>query len=164
MKVIIINGPGGSGKDSFVKFCKELYGNVLSVSTVDYIKTIAKNYLGWNGQKDEKGRRLLSDLKDATSRYNNLPNKSIDNFVKEWANAEHTLIFIHAREPENIQYFVDKYNAITVFVSKEELTKKHYGNHADDNVFDYIYDWYIDNDGTLEDLKEKAKIFLDNIK
>ena len=37
-------------------------------------------------------------------------------------------------------------------------------NTSDMNVDNYNYDYYINNDGTLEDFEEKAKEFLENIK
>ena len=52
--VFIINGSGGSGKDSFCKFCSQ-YLSVYNISSVDTIKEVAK-ILGWNGEKDEKSR------------------------------------------------------------------------------------------------------------
>ena len=38
--IIIINGTGGAGKDTFVNFCAEVTG-VLNVSTVDKVKVPA---------------------------------------------------------------------------------------------------------------------------
>ena len=43
--IIIINGTGGSGKDSFVSFCGE-FVKVLNVSAVDKVKEAAKILVG----------------------------------------------------------------------------------------------------------------------
>ena len=64
MKIIVINGRGGVGKDEFIKWCREANNDIYSVSSVDYVKEIAR-LIGWNGEKDVKGRKFLSDLKDA---------------------------------------------------------------------------------------------------
>jgi len=59
-KVLIINGMGGAGKDTFVNFLKEFIPT-LHISIVDNVKQLAKS-LGWNEKKDERGRKLSSLL------------------------------------------------------------------------------------------------------
>ncbi len=44
----------------------------VNVSAITPIKEIASNY-GWNGEKDAKSRKFLSDLKRAFADYNDLP-------------------------------------------------------------------------------------------
>ena len=51
-QVIIINGTGGSGKDTFVEYCSE-FAKVTNISSVDKVKEAAKILVGWNGEKDE---------------------------------------------------------------------------------------------------------------
>lgn len=156
-KIIVINGMGGVGKSTFVSLCHEIDPRVIETSTVDFVKEIALQ-AGWDGVKDEAGRRFLSDLKDAMERYRDIPNKKIDDFIKSHPD---NIIFIHAREPHNIQYYKDKYNAMTVLITNPNA-KKVQGNHADREVNKYDYDLIIENDGTIEDLKDIAKWFLTN--
>lgn len=158
-KVIVINGMGGVGKSSFVSLCHEIDSRVIETSTVDFVKEIAIQ-AGWDGNKDETGRRFLSDLKDAMERYDDIPNKKIDEFIKEHPD---NIIFVNAREPHNITYYQEKYGAISVLVKNPNATQVQ-GNHADENVYDYIYDLYIENSGDLNLLKETAEFFLDNLK
>lgn len=157
-KIIVINGMGGVGKSTFISLCHEIDPRVIETSTVDFVKQIALQ-AGWNGVKDQKGRRLLSDIKDALERYDDVPNKKIDEFIQSHPD---NIIFINAREPHNIQHYKDKYNAITVLVTNLNAKTVH-GNHADENIYDYNYDIHIDNSGTLEQLKKVAKVFLDNL-
>lgn len=56
-QIIIINGTGGSGKDTFVDFCSK-YGNVMNFSSIDKVKEIA-SLIGWNGKKAEKDCKFL---------------------------------------------------------------------------------------------------------
>ena len=70
--IIIVNGCGGVGKDEFVKALDELI-TVFSYSTIDTYKKIAKESFDWDEVKDEKGRKLLSDLKLAGINYNDAP-------------------------------------------------------------------------------------------
>ena len=158
LKVIVINGMGGVGKSSFVSLCHEIDSRVIETSTVDFVKEIALQ-AGWDGVKDEKGRRLLSDIKDALERYNDVPNKKIDEFIQSHPD---NIIFVNAREPHNIQYYKNKYNAIAVLVTNLNAKTVH-GNHADENIYNYNYDIHIDNSGTLEQLKKIAKVFIDSL-
>ena len=63
MKVIVISGKAGHGKDTFARFLKkeaEADGQrVLITHYADLLKYICKTYLDWNGKKNESGRRLL---------------------------------------------------------------------------------------------------------
>lgn len=157
-KVIVINGSGTVGKSTFISLCHEIDPAVIETSTVDFVKEIALQ-AGWDGVKDQKGRRLLSDIKDALERYDDVPNKKIDEFIESHPD---NIIFVNVREPHNIQYYKDVYNAITAIVINPN-TKQIQGNHADENVYDYEYDVYIENSGDLILLKEMAKFFLDNL-
>ena len=79
-KIVIINGSGGVGKDTFVDFCKE-FTNVRNISSVDKVKEAAKILVNWNGEKDEKSRKLLSDLKRISVEYNDYPNVYIKDSI-----------------------------------------------------------------------------------
>ena len=65
MRVVIVNGTGGSGKDTFVKLCCETKYGVATkpkhISTVDKVKEVALT-MGWTGEKTEKDRIFLSNL------------------------------------------------------------------------------------------------------
>jgi len=67
MHIIGINGRAGSGKSTFKDFLAQEYRNLVYKEAVEIIpfaqalKDLAM-YIGWNGQKDEKGRRLLQLL------------------------------------------------------------------------------------------------------
>lgn len=156
-KVIVINGMGGVGKSTFISLCHEIDPRVIETSTVDFVKQIALQ-AGWNGVKDQKGRRLLSDIKDALERYDDVPNKKIDEFIKSHPD---NIIFVNARESHNIAYYQKKYDAISVLV-KNPNAQQVKGNHADENVYDYSYNVFINNSDDLEELKETAKWFLTN--
>lgn len=165
VKVVVINGNGGVGKDKFIELCQELYCNskynisINQISTVDYVKYVA-TICGWSGSKTSKDRKLLSDLKDLMEEWDNIPNKKVEEYIEHLSDYdEPQILFIHAREPHNILYYKSKYNAITILVTNprvEQVTS----NHADMGVYDFAYDYIIDNSGDLEQLKESAKTFM----
>ena len=65
------------------------------------------------------------------------------------------ICFIDMREKEDIEYFKTLYPDIKTILVKRD-TNKIYGNAADDNVMDIEYDYVIENNGLLVDLKYKA--------
>lgn len=169
LRVVIVNGKPESGKTTFEKLAKEILGEAFCEqrSTVDRVKEIAIE-IGWNGVKDSKGRKLLSDLKDICTEYNDMPVNDISQYLKTWEyelkyygveNIPH-VFFIDDREPEHIARLKEKFNAITLLIRRPGDEEIKTSNHADENVFNYEYDWVINNDGTLNDLHESAERFL----
>ena len=102
-QVIIINGTGGSGKDTFVEYCSE-FAKVTNISSVDKVKEAAKILVGWNGEKDEKSRKLLVDLKKISIDYNDAPFKYIQKKYKEFIMRNSKYLFIHIREIDEIKF------------------------------------------------------------
>lgn len=163
MIAVIINGHGTAGKDVFIdKFtevAEEVYGDALPVfrfSSVDEVKKYAM-LLGWDGVKDEKGRRLLSDIKDALTRYNDAPFSYMKQKYDEVGGlSTNAVIFFHVREPEEIEKAVKEFDAVTILIERECATT--FTNHADTGVHDYAYDYYVSNYGTISDLKTSARV------
>jgi len=62
-KIYLISGKAQSGKDSTANFLKEkLDGKSLIIHNADYLKYMAKEYMGWDGEKGEVGRGILQFL------------------------------------------------------------------------------------------------------
>ena len=168
MKIVIVNGYPCSGKDLLCKFAYENRGKVYTYSTIDEVKKLAK-IIGWDGQKDERGRKFLSDLKDAMTTYDDLPRKfilkQISKTMETYRNKEDSevIFLVQMREPAEIKRWVELHNAKAVFVMRSNMDKK-WGNHADDNVFDYPYDYYLFNNSTIEKWAETAINFIDEIR
>lgn len=168
-KVFIINGSGGKGKDQFVTFCfkelKNTYNEIdcVNVSTVDRAKAVA-TYLGWNGEKTEKDRAFLSDIKDALTKWKDIPNgEVIDKFIVTSFFSKNFIMFIHCREPEAIDDLKARIGehggeAETILVRRESVPSIE-SNHADRDVENYNYDWIIENNKGLDDLEETAICF-----
>ena len=160
-KIIIINGTGGAGKDTFVSFCSEIE-KVLNISTVDKVKEAAAILVGWNGEKDEVSRKLLVDLKQLSIAYNDAPTKYICSMSEKFKGSDDNIMFIHIREAEEIEKAKKLLNAKTLLITNPRV-QLITSNDSDGKVNEYKYDYYIENDGTLEDLKEKAKNFVEGL-
>ena len=163
-QIFIINGSGGSGKDTFVSLVRECMEERLNqnnlvdnFSSVDKVKEIAK-IIGWDGKKTEKDRKFLSDLKLLCTEYNNMPFKSMQEKVEEFKNDDAEFLFLHIREPEEIEKAKKAFNAETILIIRDNI-EQITSNMADKNVRDYNYDIVIYNNDTLEELKCKAMKF-----
>ena len=159
--IIIINGTGGAGKDTFVSFCAEVE-KVLNISTVDKVKEAAAILVGWNGEKDEVSRKLLVDLKQLSIAYNDAPTKYICDMAEKFKQSDDKLMFVHIREAEEIEKAKKLLNARTLLITNPRV-QLITSNNSDGKVNEYKYDYYIQNDGTLDDLKEKAKKFVEEL-
>lgn len=168
-QVFVINGSGEVGKDTFIKMfecalnCKKTL--VLNYSSVEKVKRVAE-FIGWNGSKTEKDRKFLSDLKLLTTEYNDMAFNDMIETVEDFYNlipSFNKICFLHIREPEEINRMAKKLNAKTILVKRDSI--EHItSNMADANVYNYDYDIVIENNGTLEELKEKAKLFVNDLK
>jgi hypothetical protein len=173
-QIFIINGSGGVGKDAFVKMVMQHTTNkkikVENYSSVSKIKKIAE-MIGWTGTKTEKDRKFLSDLKLLTTEYNDMPMNDMKNFADNFMDSVPSdnigILFLHIREPKElkkaVEVFKEKYNVKTVLI-KRSLVKQITSNMADKNVYNYNYDIVINNNGTLEELRIKAKSFLNDFR
>ena len=69
--VMVINGAGGVGKDTLCEFAMKHF-KVMNISSITPIKELAA-LAGWDGKKDDKSRKFLSDLKQLSVEYNDYP-------------------------------------------------------------------------------------------
>jgi hypothetical protein len=170
VKLIVINGVAEHGKDSFVKYVREFFpGHVINHSTVGTVKKIGKFFGADEAvRKGDAERRLWSDLKDAWTRYCDGPFKEIVQLAtdveKTFGGEKFAIIFAHVREPEEIEKIKNEFGdrCMTVIVTRDG--EGHIpDNHADQNVYDYIYDLYVENNGTKDDLADSAMKFVDTL-
>lgn len=166
MKTIIItNGYPRCGKDTFAEILND-YIPTTKYSSIDCVRNGAL-LAGWyDNRKTEADRRFLSDLKKLLINYNDYPFNDVKILAEDFCNQQYSVesqvLIIDIREPEEIQKIVNHFkgitDVITVFISNNNI-KPIVSNQSDANVEDYIYDYYIDNNGTLEEFKETVRTF-----
>lgn len=160
-QVVIINGNGGVGKDTFIDTLKKITVYQVGIwnhSSIDKVKAIAK-MIGWNGVKDERSRKLLCDLKVLCDDYNNMTFEDMKKKVSEFNKSDATLLFLHIREPHNIEIAKEAFDAVTVLVvrnSVQQITS----NASDEHVADYDYDFTVDNNSDINQLEKEGHRFL----
>ena len=148
---IVINGAGGVGKDTLCELAAKHF-KVKNISSITPIKEIAK-LCGWDGTKDNKARKFLSDLKRLCVEYNDYPTLWAKEQYDSFLDSDEEIMFVHVREPEEIQKFVDATGgaAKTLLVrGGKRMSKEKYGNVSDDGVENYSYDLYYLNESSLD--------------
>lgn len=160
--VIVINGQGGSGKDTVCNIMAKYY-KVKNISTVDPIKNIAR-YAGWTGEKGDKARKMLADLKQVFIEYNDLPLNYVKQEMTKFESDENEIMFVHCREKEEIAKIVNcaSIHIITLLIKRNDrfFQQKVYGNYADDAVEQYNYDFiYSGNNETTAELEKSFMNF-----
>jgi hypothetical protein len=139
---------------------------VKNVSSVTPIKEIAAR-CGWNGEKTDRARKFLSDLKALTVAYNDFPTNWVVEEYARFLESEDEVMFVHIREPEEIAKFVSRVpRAITLLIrggTRFRRAKKEYGNASDDGVEKYRYDYVFYNDAPLDKTEAAFCAFLANV-
>jgi hypothetical protein len=156
-KIVIINGGALSGKDEFVKCCSR-HISCKNKSTVDKVKEAYK-LMGWDEEKTEAHRKALSDIKDIGTKNLDHPFNYISEEIKKFELDNNEIMFIHSREPEEIVRFAEGFGAITLLIENDNVPKIT-SNHADANVDGIVYQYTVMNNGTINELEDKAIKFL----
>lgn len=156
--VVVINGKGGVGKDTLCAFAAQRY-SVMNISAITPIKAMAE-VIGWRGEKDNKSRALLSDLKQIAIRYNDYPNVYLNQEYQRFRAGSCQVLFVHIREKEQIEHFIATVGCpvITLLVRKTG-GQAVYGNASDDGVESFSYDYVYCNDKPLEEAREDFLAF-----
>jgi len=157
LTIVIMNGSGGCGKDTFVKMATKSLG-YYKTSIIDYPKEV----LGVTDKtiKSNEVRKRLSDYLD-----NNF-NECFEVLIKKVKENARNIVFVDIRETDVIALFsyfcLMDLDTLPITVHVDKGTEKK-GNHADDDTDTdkYEYDIYIDNNKTLDDLNDKAIKFRD---
>lgn len=158
--IFVLNGSPRAGKNTFVDSfpctCK-----VTHYSYVDLTKEML-NHAGVDYHfKSDSARILLESINNALEKYDDIPFKDICSVTDDFLNGyfETDYLFIDIRKPENIKRFLDKYKgARSVFIHDGKPVS--HTTESDSQVANYSYDFYIDNTGTKENLREEVQKFL----
>ena len=82
--------------------------------------------------------------------------------AEKFNKSEDNIMFVHIREAEEIEKAKKLINVKTLLITNPRV-KLITSNDSDGKVNEYKYDYYIANDGTLEDLKNKAFKFVEEL-
>ena len=187
--VCILNGAGGSGKDTFISAVNQ-HCSAMRLTSVNEVYEIADKFINYtapyvgafgelssidpSGERDQKTdrfRTFMSDLKTAWSNFCDGPTVcllgELKTTVEKLLNAgeEYDVIFMIIREPAEIQKIKDYIITTMGIMCITALVDGHvspdsYTNYADRGVENYDYDLVIKNTfGTTTMLELQAMLF-----
>lgn len=166
MKIILIHGKSQSGKDTVAKFLYDKLTKedkrVLKISNAYSVKYIAEKCFGWDGEKDERGKKLLIDITHAGYNYHKyFWEYRVYLVVKPVMKSLDYLIIPDWRYRNTYEFWKDRVEEVyTVKVERPNL-KYRYSNfiEKDDTkeLRNFNFDVEIINSGSLEELEEKVE-------
>lgn len=170
-KIITISGKAQHGKDTTANL---LFGElttrkkkVVILHYADYVKYIAKQYFGWDGQKDEKGRTLLQQLGTEKVRSKN-PNFWVDTLKNliDAVFADYDFILIpDARFPNEIGWWDKGYSIFVVRPDFDNGLTEEQKNHRSETALDgFTFDHtFYNTDTGWQNLSNAIDKFLNSI-
>lgn len=174
--IVLVGGRAGEGKTTFCKYCLEVIDKLELEITSDILPFAKKvkdtaRFMGWDSNKDDKGRALLQQIGKAGRAYDK------DIWVKAVADLIITekldVVFIDDwRFPNEVEVIYDSFpNEDVHTVRMRRPKEKHtlWGTELYNDISeaslpennDY-YDLIIDNSSSLADLKEQALWFVED--
>jgi len=169
MQIIIgLCGKAGSGKDTVADIItKKCFKNDITCTTIHFakaLKNIAKTVFGWDGQKDERGRRLLQVIgTDCARAYDK------DFWIKKWEellywNQDYKVLLVPDVRFENEANAIHIRNGILIKVFGRAFDLGENANHASEaGLSKELIDYTIDNSLTIEALEEKVEFLLNSV-
>ena len=173
MKVICISGKAGHGKDTVAGMMAEMLESdgysTLVTHFADLVKYVCKMFFGWNGEKDEYGRSLLQRVGTDIVRAKDpdywvgFVAEMMSMFDGEW---DYVLV-PDCRFPNEVDYLkASGFNTEHIRVFRKDyvgLLTNEQKSHPSEIALDGVKpDRYIENDGSLEDLRRKiADVLVD---
>lgn len=174
MRVILFSGKAAHGKDLSATILKEKFEfagkKALILHYADYLKFIAKQYFGWDGQKDERGRTLLQWLGTDKIRAT-FPNFWVDavvSLIKIFKSDYDLFLIADVRFPDEIQTMKENFDTLSVHVTRlnfnnslTEAQKKHPSETA---LNGYQFDWEVVSETGKENLARELDKFIEHYK
>lgn len=168
-KIYIVCGKARHGKDTIAEMIRHYYienhYDVLNLQYSSYIKEYAKKISNWDGSEETKPRELLQQLGTNVIR-DKIDEaffvKKIVDDIKVYSFFFDVLTISDARFKLEVDTPRDNFeNVVIIRVNRPNfdngLTEEQKMHRTETDLDDYKnYDYVIENDGNLEDLKEKV--------
>lgn len=171
MKIITISAKAQHGKDLTASILKEKLEQqskkVLIVHYADYLKFICKEYFGWNGVKDEKGRSLLQKI--GTDKIRKIdPDFHVSivaKLINVFANDFDYFLIPDTRFVNEIEYLKNnKFNVISLRIERlnfeNNLTSEQKLHPSETALDNYKFDYYIKVESGREILEAEVDKFI----
>lgn len=162
MDIIGITGYSGSGKTTVARFIQAIAAEedweVLAFA--DPLKIEAKNQYGWDGKKDEKGRKLLLSIGKTHREQDKLYLiKLMTTLITYCVTVGREKFIIHDVRFKEEADFIKGIGGVLVKIYRDSINK--INDESETQLNDYKFDYIIHNKGTLCHLLQKTKKFYD---
>lgn len=174
-KIFLISGYAQHGKDSTANILKnKLPGKSLIIHNADYLKYIAKQYMGWDGNKDEYGRTLLQTLGTEKVRIEfGQPlfwiEKSCD-IIDLFKNDYDYFMIADTRYCNEVFYPKARFpnNVVTIRINRlnfdNGLTNEQKNHISEKELAQFEHDWYIWSENGLDKLEIEVNKIIEFLK
>ena len=175
MKIFVIAGKARHGKDTVAGIIKEIYKDkkVINLSYGSYIKEYAKKISDWDGSEETKPRELLQNLGTEVIRKNideDFFIKRLCDDIRVYSYYFDIITISDARFPKEIDTPKSLFkNVYSIKVVRDgfssPLSDKQQAHSTETALDNYDnYDFVIENNGTIEELNEKVKQIIEDVK
>lgn len=174
MRIFLIAGKAGSGKNEVAKLIKEYYIYKLEECAITsyskYIKNFALELTNWDGTESNKPRDFMQRLGDDMRK--NDPNFLVSNMIKDitiYQKYVENVVISDVRMPNEIEEIKNSFDNVYSFYivnqfGSSKLTIEQQSHITEVALEDYPdFDYIIANDD-LSKLKEKVFAILDKVK
>lgn len=180
---IILSGKSGSGKDQVANFIKEEMAKhdkkVLIIHYADAVKWFCRDFLDWDGKKDEVGRTLLQTVGTniVRTKHPNFWTGIVVGLIQAWEPYSNFDIAVipDARFPNEVDISLQELsNSVSVRIERKNedgtpwinpLLTEDQRNHPSETSLDcYAFDYIIQNEEGLDTLRESAISILKDMK
>ena len=179
---IIISGKSGSGKDQLAQFMKEELAKhnqkTLIIHYADAVKWFCRDFLDWDGKKDEVGRTLLqmvgTDI--VRAKHPNFWTGIVVGLIQAFEPTSNfdVAIIPDARFPNEVDISLENLkNSVSVRVERTTngqpwinpaLTEDQRNHPSETSLDVFAFDYVVHNDEDLEVLRESAQSILKDLK
>ena len=171
MKIFLISGKAGSGKNEVASIIKEQLGSTVITAFSKYIKLYALEFTDWDGRDITKPRAFLQGMGDKLRSIdeNFLLDRLLQDF-KVYKSDFENVIISDVRLPHEIEYIKEKCKEdvysirVNSIKNKRNLNESEKEHHTELDLDNYEkFDFIIENNFD-ESLKEDVKKVLEEIK
>lgn len=179
---IILSGKSGSGKDMMAQFMKEELAKhgqkALVIHYADAVKWFCRDYLDWDGKKDEVGRTLLQTVGTDIVRscHPNFWTGIVVGLIQAFEPYKDfdVAIIPDARFPNEVDISLQSLkNCVSVRIERTKngepwinpvLTEEQRNHPSETSLDNFAFDYVVHNDEGLDMLRDSAKTILEDLK
>ena len=178
----LVPGKSGSGKDMMAQFMKEELAKhgqkALVIHFADAVKWFCRDFLDWDGKKDEVGRTLLqmvgTDI--VRAKHPNFWTGIVVGLIQAFEPTSNFDVAIvpDARFPNEVDISLENLkNCVSIRIERTEngepwinpvLTEEQRNHPSETSLDCFAFDYVVHNDEGLELLRESAETILKDLK